>query len=116
MCTRSRAQKGGYCLTQGAEGDEVTISAVGDECSGSHDVEPRLLFCYSVVMTRRDETVRRGAVMRSLAVCSPYQFLDLFHVRCFSPMSLTVETRIIVLFENRTGCAVQYTGEVFFRP
>ena len=37
---------------------------------------PALLHCLSVVHTKRVAGVRRGAVVRALAVCSPYQFVD----------------------------------------
>eukprot|EP00975_Prorocentrum_lima_P043981 9223565-Prorocentrum_lima.AAC.1 len=46
-----------------------------DRSGGDEDMpaEP-LLYCLNIFKTVRDETADRGAVLKSLAICSPYHF------------------------------------------
>lgn len=43
--------------------------------------EPPLLYALNLVRTKMDSTVRRGAIVKALCICTPYRF---FHVRFFS--------------------------------
>ena len=44
--------------------------------SGEAQGSPPMLFCFTTVHTRRVEGARRGAVVRSIALCSPYGFVE----------------------------------------
>jgi hypothetical protein len=66
-------QAGTLLLQQGREG-LVTSKNSGVPASG-----PPLLFCFTSIHTRRVEGVRRGAVVRSIALCSPYGFVGQLH-------------------------------------
>ncbi len=55
--------QGSCILQQGREGKEDS------------EASP-MLFCFTTVHTRRVEGARRGAVVRSIALCSPYGFVE----------------------------------------
>lgn len=40
--------------------------------------EDELLVCLNLVRTRKDASVRRGAVVKALAICSQYRFVHAF--------------------------------------
>ncbi|KAL9061558.1 MAG: hypothetical protein Q9162_000090 [Coniocarpon cinnabarinum] len=39
---------------------------------------PPLIYVLNHVITKHDDTVKRGAVCRAMAICTPHQFLDVF--------------------------------------
>ena len=39
------------------------------------------LYCLNRVTTKRDDSIKRGAEMKSLAICSRHHYIDIFKVR-----------------------------------
>ncbi len=82
-------QSGSCVLQHGSEG----AAAAGD------DAKP-MLFCLCVIQTRRVEGVRRGAVVRSIAVCSPYNFVDQLLPVLDNALSLYFDTSNEEVFDD----------------
>ena len=61
-----------------------------------------VLWCLSHVNSRRDETVRRGAQVKALAVCSRFQFIS-----AWKPLLLLAIDR---LYSTSTGCVLPRGG------
>jgi hypothetical protein len=45
--------------------------------------ERPFLYCLNLVRNQKDETVRRGAVVRAIAICTRHQFMHIFKVFSF---------------------------------
>lgn len=56
--------------------DESTSTTVAPEDNASAPEGPPFLYCLNIVRTKHDSTARRGALVKALAICSSYHFLQ----------------------------------------
>ena len=85
----------GLHFKSGAQQEEFKRAL--DAAVASQRASPGVLWCLSHVSSRRDSTVRRGAQVKALAVCSRFQF-----VHVWKPLLLLAVDR---LYATSTGCA-----------
>ncbi|KAH8101127.1 spindle pole body interacting protein [Cristinia sonorae] len=49
-----------------------------DQTHGKFEDEPELLYVLNLVRTKRDKAVRRGAVVKAMAICTRHSFIEIF--------------------------------------
>ena len=90
-------------LPEGAHNRKLdwTIFLMRRNLAGDENAPP-LLYCISLVRTMHDASVRRGALCKAIAVCSPFPFVHLFQAplilaldRCFE-LGLSSEESIVI--------------------
>lgn len=66
------------------EVDDELLSASGAESSDSDEPEggegPPLIYVLNLVNNKQDKTVRRGAVVKAMAICTRHPFLHIYKV------------------------------------
>jgi hypothetical protein len=78
----------GGLTDRGADGNvvenEEDISEVGDESSNDSEPEggegPPLIYVLNLVNTKQDKTVKRGAIVKAMAICTRHPFLHIYKV------------------------------------
>lgn len=84
---RGKDTNGGL-TDRGADGNvvenEEDISEVGDESSNDSEPEggegPPLIYVLNLVNTKQDKTVKRGAIVKAMAICTRHPFLHIYKV------------------------------------
>lgn len=73
---RRRAREAGETL--GAEGGEVDDETSSDESDADDTESPPLMYVLNLVNTKQDSTVKRGAIVKAMAICTRHSFLHIY--------------------------------------
>jgi hypothetical protein len=81
--------------TVGCPENSTQAAWTGDraELTTEEEAENRFLYGLNLVRTKHDKTVRRGAVVKALAVFSRYHFIDVRRGATFAAIYITTRTR-----------------------
>ena len=85
-------------VMQSTKAQKITATEIATELQ---DSAPPFLYCLNLVRTRKDSTVKRGAVVKAVALCSPYPFfgaLKRFLVCCLDAVFEQGVTVLPLLF------------------
>ncbi|KAA1472050.1 spindle pole body interacting protein [Dentipellis sp. KUC8613] len=58
--------------------EESTVNGHDQDESGRGTDKPELLYVLNIVRTKHDKTVRRGAVVKAMAICTRHPFIEMF--------------------------------------
>jgi len=92
-----------FFLQRDSPGLMESIQKVG---FGANDSEYRdgegknFLYCLNVLKTVRDSSVDRGAILKSMAICSPYHFVDSFRQIVKAALDEYFKTPELVVLER----------------
>lgn len=82
--------------------DEDNYDDADDESTDSEPEGgegPPLIHVLNLVNTKHDKSVKRGAVVKAMAICTRHPFLHIYKVRCCSPFGRT-KKRLGLLIED----------------
>ncbi|CAM9659828.1 unnamed protein product, partial [Chrysoparadoxa australica] len=91
--------KGKPMLDGREEGNDTgsNLASAGDEKEGRTGP---FLYCINLVRKKDDPTVRRGAVVKAMAVCSQYHFIEMFRPMLIIALDAYYETLDKVVLED----------------
>ena len=79
---KRRADREEALLKGEAQEDEVVSEDTDSEDDDDHDDRdgPPLMYVLNLVNTKQDSTVKRGAVVKAMAICTRHSFLHIYKV------------------------------------
>lgn len=71
-----RAREAGQ--TSGFEGEEFEDESSSEESDSAGPESPPLMYVLNLVNTKQDSTVKRGAIVKAMAICTRHSFLHIY--------------------------------------